>query len=122
MSSVDGRLELAALEVAPLTRLLVTGANGAGKSTLLHVLAGALGVDRGVVHRRKGLRVQLLEQDVRFADPSRSPRELYERVLGERRAEQVPLAIARAHRPARRVAAGRGALGRDSSAGSRSRW
>jgi macrolide transport system ATP-binding/permease protein len=36
--------------------------------------------------------VQLLEQDVRFADPDASPRRLYERVLGERRAEQVPLA------------------------------
>ncbi|GAA1816137.1 ATP-binding cassette domain-containing protein [Agromyces neolithicus] len=89
--AVDGRLDLAALSVAPVTRLLVTGANGAGKSTLLSVLAGTLGVDRGIVHRRKGLRVQLLEQDVRFADPSRSPRELYERVLGERRAELVPL-------------------------------
>ena len=90
--SVDRRLELGALEVAPLTRLLVTGANGAGKSTLLGVLAGTQGVDRGVVQRRKGLRVQLLEQDVRFADPDASPRRLYERVLGERRAEQVPLA------------------------------
>jgi macrolide transport system ATP-binding/permease protein len=89
---VDGRLELDALQVAPLTRLLVTGANGAGKSTLLSVLAGTLGVDRGTVHRRRGLRVQLLEQDVRFADPDASPRRLYERVLGERRAEQVPLA------------------------------
>lgn len=90
--AVDGRLELDALRVAPLMRLLVTGANGAGKSTLLGVLAGRLGVDRGVVHRRKGLRVQLLEQDVRFADPDASPRRLYERLLGERRAEQVPLA------------------------------
>ena len=89
--SVEGRLELGALEVAPLTRLLVTGANGAGKSTLLGVLAGTQRVDRGVVHRRKGLRVQLLEQDVRFADPDASPRRIYERVLGERRAEQVPL-------------------------------
>ncbi|HZW41128.1 MAG TPA: ATP-binding cassette domain-containing protein, partial [Agromyces sp.] len=52
---------------------------------------GAVPVDRGIVHRRKGLRVQLLEQDVRFADPDASPRRLYERVLGERRAEQVPL-------------------------------
>ena len=90
--AVDGRLELDAFRVAPLTRLLVTGANGAGKSTLLGVLAGSLDVDRGVVHRRKGLRVQVLEQDVRFADPDASPRRLYERVLGERRAEQVPLA------------------------------
>ncbi|WP_234980699.1 ATP-binding cassette domain-containing protein [Agromyces cerinus] len=89
--AVDGRLLLETLQVAPLTRLLVTGANGAGKSTLLNVLAGAQRVDRGTVHRRKGLRVQLLEQDVRFADPAASPRRLYERTLGERRAEQVPL-------------------------------
>lgn len=88
---VGSRLALDALAVAPLTRLLVTGANGAGKSTLLGVLAGTLRVDRGTVHRRKGLRVQLLEQDVRFADPDASPRRLYERVLGEQRAEQVPL-------------------------------
>ena len=90
--AVEGRLELDALQVAPLTRLLVTGAIGAGKSTLLGVLAGDRPVDRGTVHRRRGLRVQLLEQDVRFADPDASPRRLYERTLGERRAEQVPLA------------------------------
>ena len=89
--SVAGRLEVDALHVAPLSRLLVTGAIGAGKSTLLGVLAGTQAVDSGTVHRRKGLRVQLLQQDVRFADPDASPRRLYERVLGARRAEQVPL-------------------------------
>ncbi len=88
---IDGRLAIAALQVAPLTRLLVTGANGAGKSTLLGVLAGTNRVDRGLVHRRRGLRVQSLEQDVRFAEPDASPRRLYEHALGERRAEQVPL-------------------------------
>ncbi|WP_395243867.1 ATP-binding cassette domain-containing protein [Agromyces sp. MMS24-K17] len=90
-ASVGDRLAVGTLEVAPLTRLLVTGANGAGKSTLLGLLAGRLAADRGVVHRRRGLRVGLLEQDVRFADPDASPRALYERALGERRAEQVPL-------------------------------
>ncbi|MDR6904820.1 macrolide transport system ATP-binding/permease protein [Agromyces sp. 3263] len=89
--SVAGRLEVGSLQVAPLTRLLVTGAIGAGKSTLLGVLAGTQSVDAGTVQRRRGLRVQLLEQDVRFADPDASPRRLYERVLGARRAEQVPL-------------------------------
>ncbi|WP_022890730.1 ATP-binding cassette domain-containing protein [Agromyces italicus] len=88
---VAGRLRLERLQIEPVSRLLVTGANGAGKSTLLGVLAGSLAADRGVVHRRKGLRVQLLEQDVRFVDPTATPRATYERVLGERRAEQVPL-------------------------------
>lgn len=90
--AVDGRLDLDVLRIAPATRLLVTGANGAGKSTLLGLLAGRLPADRGAVHRRRGLRVGLLEQDVRFADPDASPRAIYERTLGERRAERVPLA------------------------------
>lgn len=89
---VDGRLELAALELAPDARLLVTGPNGAGKSTLLNVLAGRLTPDAGRLTRRKGLRVALLDQDVRWADPTATPRALYERTLGERRAESFPLA------------------------------
>jgi len=89
--SVRGRLDVRALRITPGTRLLVTGANGAGKSTLLAVLAGRLAADDGIVHRRRGLRVGLLEQDVRFADPDASPRAIYERTVGERRAERVPL-------------------------------
>jgi macrolide transport system ATP-binding/permease protein len=88
---VPGRLELAEFSVAPQSRILVTGANGAGKSTLLSVLAGRLEPESGSVQRRRGLRVGLLEQDVRFADPSASPRRLYEAAVGERRAEAVPL-------------------------------
>ncbi|WP_430645319.1 ABC-F family ATP-binding cassette domain-containing protein [Agromyces sp. GXS1127] len=90
--SVAGRLDVPALRVSSATRLLVTGANGAGKSTLLSLLAGRLAPDRGAVHRRRGLRVGLLEQDVRFPDPDASPRAIYELALGERRAERVPLA------------------------------
>ena len=88
---VDGRLAVGGLELAPDARLLVTGANGAGKSTLLNVLAGRLSPDAGRVTRRKGLRVALLDQDVRWADPSATPRALYERTVGERRAEDLPL-------------------------------
>jgi macrolide transport system ATP-binding/permease protein len=43
------------------------------------------------VRRRKGLRVALLEQDVRFAEPGRSAEATYQAVLGERRAEAIPL-------------------------------
>ncbi|SFR72133.1 macrolide transport system ATP-binding/permease protein [Agromyces sp. CF514] len=90
-AEVAGRLAVASLQVPATARLLVTGANGAGKSTLLNVLAGAQRVDAGAVRRRRGLRVQLLEQDVRFGDPDAPVRRIYERTLGERRAEQVPL-------------------------------
>jgi macrolide transport system ATP-binding/permease protein len=89
---VDGRLHLERLQLAPRSRLLVTGANGSGKSTLLAVLAGSLRLDSGTLLRRKGLRVGLLEQDVAFPDAERSPREVYDRTLGEARAARTPLA------------------------------
>ena len=88
---VPGRLAVREFAVAPQSRILVTGANGAGKSTLLSVLAGRIEPVAGAVSRRRGLRVGLLEQDVRFADPDASPRRIYETALGERRAEAVPL-------------------------------
>jgi len=114
---VPGRLSLDRLTVAPRTRLLITGANGSGKSTALAVLAGRLPLTsaharsdaggtgsraaeaahgagpsaRGTRRQRPGLRIGLLEQDVRFPDADASPRRLYERALGEQRAERKPL-------------------------------
>jgi len=89
--AVPGRLALGEFTIAAGDRVLVSGANGAGKSTLLALVAGRLAPAAGRIHRRRGLRVGLLEQDVRFADPAESPRAVYGRMLGERRAETVPL-------------------------------
>ena len=83
---VPGRLRLAALDVGARDRVLVTGANGTGKSTLLGVLAGRVAAE-GVVHRRRGLRVGLLAQDV--APPAAgTAREVYTAAAG---AGAVPL-------------------------------
>ncbi|UAJ80424.1 ABC-F family ATP-binding cassette domain-containing protein [Leifsonia sp. ZF2019] len=88
---IPGRLDVPTFDVAPQSRVLVTGPNGAGKSTLLAALAGRLQPAYGSVGRRRGLRVGLLEQDVRFADPAASPRSVYAAAMGERRAESIPL-------------------------------
>ncbi|MET0726002.1 MAG: ABC-F family ATP-binding cassette domain-containing protein [Leifsonia sp.] len=88
---LPGRLAPASLRVEPTSRILVTGRNGAGKSTLLGMLAGAVAPASGDFMRRRGLRVGLLEQDVLFADARATAREVYERTLGARRAEQVSL-------------------------------
>jgi macrolide transport system ATP-binding/permease protein len=74
---VDGRLDIGNLDVETGDRLMITGSNGAGKSTLLHVLAGRLAPDDGEVRRAHGVRVGLLEQDVVFAEPTKTARQLY---------------------------------------------
>jgi macrolide transport system ATP-binding/permease protein len=88
---IPGRLRVERFRVEPGSRTLITGANGAGKSTLLAAMAGTMPVAGGDVSRRRGLRVGLLEQDVRFPDPAESPRAIYERMLGAGRAERVTL-------------------------------
>ena len=91
---VENRLFIDSLKLEPNSRLLVTGPNGAGKSTLLSVLAGEIKLDRtagGTMRKRSGLRVAMLEQDVHFADPSLTPRDIYEKTVGEKRAEALPL-------------------------------
>jgi macrolide transport system ATP-binding/permease protein len=69
---VPGRLRLDVLDVAHDTRLLVTGPNGAGKSTLLAVIAGDLPPAAGRVMVRRGVRVGLLAQELRWTHPERS--------------------------------------------------
>lgn len=69
---VPGRLTVDVFDVVHDTRLLVTGPNGAGKSTLLAVLYGSLAPEHGTVMWRKGVRVGLLAQEVRWDRPDRS--------------------------------------------------
>ena len=84
---IPGRLALDRLTITGRDRVLVTGPNGSGKSTLLAVLAGELGSSV----RRRGLRVGMLRQDIRFADAARTAREVYRDAVGASRAEIVPL-------------------------------
>jgi macrolide transport system ATP-binding/permease protein len=88
---IGDRLDVTSFRVEPQSRILITGHNGAGKSTLLAALAGALPLEAGSVSRRKGLRIGMLEQDVRFPDPDASPRRLFREGVGEKRAETTPL-------------------------------
>jgi macrolide transport system ATP-binding/permease protein len=88
---IGDRLDVESFRVEPQSRILITGHNGAGKSTLLGALAGAVALDAGAVSRRKGLRVGMLEQDVRFSDPGASPRRLFRDSVGEKRSESTPL-------------------------------
>jgi macrolide transport system ATP-binding/permease protein len=74
---VKGRLAIDRLDVVTSERLMVSGLNGAGKSTLLKVLAGQLTPDHGEVRRARGVRVGMLEQDVVFAEPTKTARQLY---------------------------------------------
>jgi macrolide transport system ATP-binding/permease protein len=77
---VPGRLHVPRLDVAPGEHLLVTGANGSGKSTLLQVLAGSLPAAGDLVVSAR--RVGHLPQEVAFAQPDRSPLELYAEETG----------------------------------------
>ncbi|MFV2196674.1 ABC-F family ATP-binding cassette domain-containing protein [Nocardiopsis sp. LOL_012] len=80
---VPGRLEVARLDVPSDGRLLVTGPNGAGKSTLLRAMGHLLRPESGHVWWRRGATVALLEQDVVFPDPRRTPRSLYGGLNGD---------------------------------------
>jgi ATP-binding cassette subfamily F protein uup len=56
-------LDRANLVVEDGERIGLIGRNGTGKSSLLGVLAGRVPLDEGVLHRRDGLRVAVVEQE-----------------------------------------------------------
>lgn len=57
------------LDVSPGETLGIIGSNGAGKSTLMRLLSGIIAQDRGVVRRKRGLRVVLLALGTGFEGP-----------------------------------------------------
>lgn len=90
--AVPGRLAPTSLALGTTDRLLVTGPNGSGKSTLLHVLAGRFAPTEGSLHAPAGARIGLLTQTPTGFAEGDTARAAYERTLGRRVAEEVPLA------------------------------
>jgi macrolide transport system ATP-binding/permease protein len=88
---VADQLAIEAFQVESESRILIAGPNGAGKSTLLSALSGRRALDAGSRTARRGLRIALLEQDVRFSDPDLTPRRVYRDRVGEKRAADLPL-------------------------------
>ncbi|MBA4394159.1 MAG: hypothetical protein C0407_11455, partial [Desulfobacca sp.] len=67
VSKFYGRQDLlgdVSLSIHPGERIALVGVNGAGKTTLFKILLGTIEPDKGQVHRKKGLRLGDLPQDV----------------------------------------------------------
>ncbi len=57
-------LKEVSFSIHPGERIALVGVNGAGKTTLFKILLGTMEPDQGLVHRKKGLRLGYLPQDV----------------------------------------------------------
>ncbi|WP_270254884.1 ABC-F family ATP-binding cassette domain-containing protein [Kocuria marina] len=92
-AEVAGRMAPASLTVSAGERWLITGPNGVGKSTLLSLFARRLEPTSGSVHVAPGVRVGMLDQDATLpgADPEHTAAHIYRELVGEDRAETVPL-------------------------------
>ena len=80
---IPGRVHIGRLDIEADCRLLITGSNGAGKSTVLSALGGRIPTTEGTVDIGAGVRVGLLEQEAGFADPRRTPREIFAASAGQ---------------------------------------
>lgn len=91
-AAVPGRLAGTTLAVGATDRWLVTGPNGCGKSTLLAVLAGRLEPPGGSFWTAPEAQVRLLTQEPAAHDARATARSAYAAAVGERTAQEVPLA------------------------------
>ncbi len=73
-------LDGAQLSVQPGDRIGLIGRNGTGKSTLLRVIAGSAQLDDGELHRRDGLRISFVEQEIELPGADTLRESLMERL------------------------------------------
>lgn len=67
VSKFYGRQDLlrdVSISINPGERIALVGVNGAGKTTLFKIILGDIEPDQGQVHRKKGLRLGYLPQDI----------------------------------------------------------
>jgi ATP-binding cassette subfamily F protein 3 len=67
VSKFYGRQDLlrdVSLSINPGERIALVGKNGAGKTTLFKIILGEIDPDQGQVHRKKGVRLGYLPQDI----------------------------------------------------------
>jgi len=77
-------LQGVSMSIAPGQFMALLGPNGAGKSTLFQLIAGALNVSEGELHRDRRMRVGWFPQhQIEAMDPTDTPLEIIRRAMPE---------------------------------------
>nr|WP_240394061.1 ATP-binding cassette domain-containing protein [Corynebacterium lactis] len=75
---VPDRIRVGSLTIRPGDKVVITGPNGAGKSTLFKTILGQVPTQAGEVRIGQEARIAMLAQEQAWADPTKSPQELYD--------------------------------------------